>query len=254
MCKTCNNLKLNNDIDGIIARMDSDMLDDRCHRELDIYIGSIDLSDQWDECRLAVARGLDEPEPVLYDDDPVPTTNMVDQDTLAQVIEIQQRMDRGMSLIQELTTTRDALRVEYYTTKDRITKGGDMLNQWRAQGNSYKAWPHHAHMTNLYKHRNKVGKELGTTNDKLSSYWDHWKALREECRRLVNRDKALWAIYFGIEDFGEWLARHMNDEFQDRDDGHLRSDPEWNDRMLVSHEAYAIAHQEEQEELISYNC
>lgn len=261
MCKTCNNLRTLNDIDGIISFMEQDGVDTACYKACDVYLGSIDLTDQWEDCNLAVARELGQPEPELYPNDPhVYLTTAPDSDTVAQVIELQLRMDTGMSLIQELTRTRDALRVEYYTTKDRITKGGDMLKAWKAEGNSYKAWPHHGHMTALYKHRNKVGAELGATNDKLSTYWDHWKALKSQCQLLIKGDKAVWAKYFSIGDpktdtdeFKAWLNRHLADEYQPGDRDHLQANPDVDNRMLESHEAYSLAHQEEQKELFSYN-
>lgn len=203
---------------GVSCYIDTDDLE-KAHRVLSEYLGM--------------------PEPVIYDDDKTPTTSIVDQDKLAQLIEIQDRMDTGMEMIKEETITRDTLRVEYRTLKDRIEKGFEVINK---EEDYRRKTQLRTFMAKLVDEKNNKGAELGALNEKISKYWDHWKTLQSQCGEIVGNDTALWGAFFNIEDKEEWMINYLNDGYQEISDAHLLSDPEFNNQMLVSHEAYCLSH------------
>lgn len=266
MCKY-NTLKINNDINGIIASMDEmDACrplthgDDRCYRGMDTYLGSVGLREQWDECKLAAARAVGQPEHVLYEEDTSPyTTNKLDDDIIAQVVELQTRMSNGLYMINDIAGVRDGYMSIYLDAKETFSKGKALLSEWesKGKGNTVYNWVHKDLFFQRLNERNDAWDHFdgykSSMSDHVQVLWDHWNKLKDECMGIIGDNKAIWVTYFQMDDKEDWLYRYLNDLPQDKGTEHLMSNPDLDSRMLVNDEAYSMAHKEENEELFVYN-
>lgn len=150
MCTTCNQLKIRGDINAIIARMDELEKDinhqseygdvdmdyitsmEKCYRGLDIYLGSIEVDEE--PARMALHRALGMPEPVLYED-ASPSLYQGTEAELNAVVELQERMAKGMLMIQECDRVLDAAkkgkRLPYKTFMAWVNRRSILWGHWR---------------------------------------------------------------------------------------------------------------------------
>ncbi len=126
---------------------------------------------------------------------------------LDALLTILERMNKGMALIQDLTTTRNKIREEYYTARDafsalmgrleyhqnRYDKLSD--NEAKKAYYSFRRWKEALWVKAkpLNQIRKDKGAELGAVNKKLEKYWSHWKALQTQAREL-----GVWADYYRL--------------------------------------------------------
>jgi hypothetical protein len=194
MCKTCNTLKINADIDGIIALMDSmdDMRpltreDDRCYRGMDTYLGSIEVDE--DEARSTLAVELGDWATVSKLQDKHTPISGVDQEDIEHraelVNELQARMDKGMSMIEECNE-----RLAYFKAGNYVPKP------------VFMAWV-----------------------ERRSRLWTHWFKLKDEKMALANH-KAVWAKAYKLEegDTGKYDPISHKRSAPDLDERMLTSD------------------------------
>lgn len=222
-----------------VVDVDDTMVDNKTSNEC----GYFWVEDE-EAARLVIERALGMEEHVLYDDEVSPRTNSVDTDILAQVIELQVRMEKGMEMINEMTTTRDVLREEYYGLKTRIEKGFNIIKE---EQDYSKKKMYRQFMTKLVDQKNSIGSQLGAVNDRLSTLWNHWKNLKDQCSSIIGNDKMIWVEFFRIKEeigLNEWMDAYYNDEHLPRGREWVYSDPTTDNRMLVSHEAYCVSHYE----------
>lgn len=165
--------------------------------------------DDAEAAELVLSRLVGMPEPELYSDEKSPLSYQVDKDKLAQVVELQLRMNYGMEMIQEQTVARDVLRIEYYGLKDRIANGWNIINKEQDYGKKLHL---RTFMAKITKEKNDIGATLGDTNEYLSSLWDHWNKLRDECKAIIGKDKTIWVAYFEIEDKQSWYDDYINSD------------------------------------------
>lgn len=185
MCKTCNTLKINANIDGIIAHMDSiettnpEYKQDKCWKGLDLYLGSISVEEE--PARLALHRALGMPEPVLYDD-PSPLLYEGCEAELNAVVELQERMAKGMAMIQECNRVID-----------NAKKGK------RLPYKTFMAWV-----------------------NRRTVLWAHWHKLKEECKALATGN-SVWPQYFNLkeEELTKWNTYGRDDEQEEGKDSRM---------------------------------
>lgn len=188
------------------------------------------------------------PEPVLYDDEQSYCTNQVDEDILAQVIELQGRMDKGLEMIKDLEKTYVASYLEAKKAFNRAKEvvfghyEGNVPQKWWDKFNQLKA------------ERNGRYSLMMEKIPLRQKYWSHWKNLRDQCMELIGGDKAIWARYFQIEDKEEFLREYLSRDFNPVNDSSNIDNQE--DLKLVSGDqmdVYRDTYLEEQQELFVYN-
>lgn len=158
-----------------------------------------------------LAHTTDGVEPVLYDDEKSWTTNMVDEDILAQVIELQLRMDKGIKMIEGMQVLFDNVHLEeYLKAKEAFQKAKDYLSAYKNKNGSIEGFPYWDKFNLLKAERDGRYSLMMEKRAELSRYWDHWKFLKGQCQSLVRGDKAIWAVYFQIEDKRRWLEDYKN--------------------------------------------
>lgn len=195
-----------------------------------------------------VARQNGDVEPVLYNDPSPSTYKKQDDDILAQVVEIQIRMDHGLELIKEKENNPEYIKIKdgYKSAKEAFQKAKDIMFAPSNEGKKLpqKWWDR---FNQLKAERNGWYNLLVEKREELEiqHYWNHWNTLKAECVALIGNDNTIWAAFFQIEDKEEWILDYLNEENNKDDRAHKKSNPEVDTRMLTSDEAYYESHMEE---------
>jgi hypothetical protein len=144
----------------------------------------------------------------------VPTDEELDEEReeaflLGQMLELQERMARGMSMIQEL----DVFRMRYVGTKYRFESAKAVM--YADDTRKPQSW--WDRFNDLKAERNQAWQAYEPVKDRLSKYWDHWKNLRDQCNSLGNWK--LWQQYNALKNSIMEYFTHdgeENDESEDR--------------------------------------
>ena len=139
----------------------------------------VECQDEVDNIRLMLSRELGEPEPELYGsddyDDQEEAQNQSSEDwegILNQVIELQERMSRGMKMIQQcrsvLSLARAGKRIPY---------------------NDFISW-----------------------REREKTLWNHWNNLKSECMELIGENTWIWRRYFLLSESLLDRTTYTNDE------------------------------------------
>jgi hypothetical protein len=124
----------------------------------DEQLGKLTVEDG-DAARLAIARALGQPEPVLYEDEDDNTPAGEDYErVLLDLVDLQERMACGMKMIQQAS---DVL--------------NDAARGKRLPYNIYISWV-----------------------ERKKALWSHWWHLKSCCDALVDDDRWLWYQYFQL--------------------------------------------------------
>lgn len=262
MCKTCNTLRINNDIDGIIAFMDKDDVAPACVKACDVYLGSIDLTDQWEACQLAVARELGQPEPVLYDDEPISTYDDGDTEAhLNAILTLEDRMNKGLAIIDTYKTKKDA----WFQAYPWFWK---LYVAWRADTDpNYKVNDRYAHKLTPVVRKRFLNDPRNQGYIAHFNYeaklWNHWHFLNGEKNKVAKANPRVWPAYYRLKgsELTLWNTYDQEDETQFTESVKIKKNGEaeidckvcTDNRMLTTDEAYAVGHKEEQQELFVYN-
>jgi hypothetical protein len=113
--------------------------------------------EELEHIKLVLARACGMPEPVLYDD-PSPDVYSKDEAPLNKVIDIQERMSKGMIMIQECNK-----KLEYFNSGHRVPY------------DVYMAWV-----------------------DRRRALWSHWWMLKHQCDALAKDAPTVWPEYFNL--------------------------------------------------------
>lgn len=140
---------------------------------------------QLEALMLEVAREKGEPEPILYDDKTNPINDNVDgEKVLNEIIEVQERMAKGMLLIEECNKV-----IEEAKQGKRLPK--PVFMQWV----------------------NRRGK-----------LWSHWWNLKANCEKLASECPSVWNSYFKLieEPFQPYFTYgKKEDELEGVDSRHM---------------------------------
>lgn len=179
MCTSCVSVMLSNDINAVMEWMDK-VEDAACYQRCDNWLGNlvVDITPQEEEAfALSAARENGLPEPELYvDESPALYEESEEERVLTLVIELQERMAKGMSLIQEangkLSSVRGRIQHAHSHQSNRIP-----YSEYCMLMESRTKWTEH-----------------------LSKLWKHWHSLKAECDTLINGNNKVWGQYFGLVD------------------------------------------------------
>jgi hypothetical protein len=118
-------------------------------------------SRELENARLALHRALGMPEPELYPDEPSEEDRGPDlEEKLNLVIELQERMERGMTLIRE-----SQKKLDYFSNGHHVER-----EVWMSWVN------------------------------RRSRLWKHWYSLKNQCASIIGEDTVVWFLYFKLKE------------------------------------------------------
>ena len=150
------------------------------HLMTDEQLGNLEVDitpQQIEAIKLELSRERGEPEPALYDDEsPALYEESEEEVILNEIIEIQERMSKGMRLINDATQKHQMvcsrLSASHASYSNRVPKE-EYIALLKARS-SWKA--------------------------RISSLWNHWFSLKEKCDSLLSTTNGskVWAMYFSL--------------------------------------------------------
>lgn len=189
----------------------------------------------------------------ICDNDPepnVPTWEQVVNDRSAvngldTLLDLQERMQKGMGFIQQATCERDAALNEYIAHKEQFQQLMEKLNVWTEKFSQLSDNEKHAKGRNFYQwksalwekanpikdQRNVKYEEYRACCDKLSKYWERWNALRDEAQAMSGYT---WRAYYELldEDLNKYWSNADSDEIDSQISLH---ETDYSDQLAYSH-------------------
>lgn len=92
-------------------------------------------------------------------------------DKLNEMVEIQERMAKGMRIINEASTAKEKALQQYLSAKEQGL---------------------------IYTIRNKAWEIYSAHKERVSKLWAHWHTLKDECCGIADTDTRLWPAYFQL--------------------------------------------------------
>lgn len=156
------------------------VIDGITHMMTDEQIGNLEVDitpEQIEAMKLEIARERGEPEPVLYQDEsPDLYEPRPEEVILDQIVELQERMAKGMKVINE--------------AKEKLALvKGKIVHAHAGKANRIP-----------YVEYCALLKARDGWNDRISALWDHWFTLKAQCDQLIGDNRKIWAMYFGLKD------------------------------------------------------
>ena len=163
-------------------------------------------SQELENIHLMFARETGQPEPELYQDEPMSRIEDNREEELCALVDIQERMSRGMKKIKESEKQLLSARKRLQATKERMIP----YNEFCALVKARSEWEKH-----------------------LSKLWNHWFELQDQTR---DTDATVWAMFFQLleEDLNRYFCTN---DLEDIDEQMtlFQTPNEMADALAISH-------------------
>ena len=150
---------------------------------------TIEVSPEESEAiHLMLAREAGQPEPVLYQDDSIPLIEDSHEEELCALVDVQERMSKGMKLIKEAEQKLLQVRKRLQSTKERQLPYQEFCALVKARSE----WEKH-----------------------ISKLWNNWFCLQESTRET---DPAVWAMFFQLleEDLNKYFCNGDSEDIDEQ--------------------------------------
>lgn len=262
MCNVCENVKTEKNINamiGLIELAEKGEFDKACVPGLQTYLGSLSTDEWSDDPELVIARALGQPEPELYQDNPIPTYDDGDTEAhLNALLTIDGRLKKGLSMIHELDATIN----NWFTQHKWFWK---LYISWRKDTDpSYQIKDNHLKILSpsvrgRFLNDKRNGVYLGTFT-RRADLWKHWHMLNNEKKKIVEANPRVWPAYYQLMDseltqyftFDQEVEAPIREKVTVKANGEIKVEEQLlpDNRMMETDEAYALSHQEEKQQLI----
>lgn len=164
---------------------------DRQFADSSSVVSLSDLNDNPDYCRMTLDELLGEDSRPSYKCSSIEDIAQEREEEffLDRILDLQDRMAKGMAMIQEADRTRLA----YIGAKMRFDRAKEFM--FADDEKKPQVWWNR--FNQLKAERDAAWSAYNPMRARISRLWTHWHVLREECTEMANT--AIWAKYFALQ-------------------------------------------------------